>query len=126
MAVTEIQSTSRIAVVGTGYVGLTTGACFAELGHDVAQLGAELLLERDGEHDGVGVPAGFDDGRRPEEGPAIDDEHVAELIDKVPHARHHKIADAAHMVAGDANDLFTTTVLHEINADLTHRKVKLQ
>lgn len=35
MAVTEIQSTSRIAVVGTGYVGLTTGACFAELGHDV-------------------------------------------------------------------------------------------
>lgn len=35
MAVTEIQSASRIAVVGTGYVGLTTGACFAELGHDV-------------------------------------------------------------------------------------------
>ncbi len=35
MAVTDIQSTSRIAVVGTGYVGLTTGACFAELGHDV-------------------------------------------------------------------------------------------
>ena len=26
---------ARIAVVGTGYVGLTTGACFAELGHDV-------------------------------------------------------------------------------------------
>ncbi len=25
----------RIAVVGTGYVGLTTGACFAELGNDV-------------------------------------------------------------------------------------------
>ena len=35
MAVTEIQSTSSIAVVGTGYVGLTTGACFAQLGHDV-------------------------------------------------------------------------------------------
>ena len=28
-------SSARIAVVGTGYVGLTTGACFAELGHDV-------------------------------------------------------------------------------------------
>ena len=26
---------SRIAVVGTGYVGLTTGACLAQLGHDV-------------------------------------------------------------------------------------------
>jgi UDPglucose 6-dehydrogenase len=26
----------RIAVVGTGYVGLVTGACFADLGHEVA------------------------------------------------------------------------------------------
>ena len=26
---------SRIAVIGTGYVGLTTGACFAKLGHEV-------------------------------------------------------------------------------------------
>ena len=26
---------ARIAVVGVGYVGLTTGSCFAELGHDV-------------------------------------------------------------------------------------------
>src|SRR5690349_3461718 len=26
---------SSIAVVGTGYVGLTTGACLASLGHDV-------------------------------------------------------------------------------------------
>ena len=25
----------RIAVVGPGYVGLVTGACFADLGHDV-------------------------------------------------------------------------------------------
>ena len=26
---------SRIAVIGTGYVGLTTGACFSHLGHEV-------------------------------------------------------------------------------------------
>jgi UDPglucose 6-dehydrogenase len=26
---------SRIAVIGTGYVGLTTGACLAHLGHEV-------------------------------------------------------------------------------------------
>ena len=31
----------RIAVVGSGYVGLVTGACFAELGHDV------LLVDND-------------------------------------------------------------------------------
>lgn len=32
---TTTPTTSTIAVVGTGYVGLTTGACLAHLGHDV-------------------------------------------------------------------------------------------
>ncbi|HEX5096705.1 MAG TPA: UDP-glucose/GDP-mannose dehydrogenase family protein [Acidimicrobiia bacterium] len=34
----------RVAVVGAGYVGLTTAACFAHLGHDV--VGADIDTER--------------------------------------------------------------------------------
>ena len=36
--------TSRIAVIGTGYVGLTTGACFAHLGHEV--ICADIVAEK--------------------------------------------------------------------------------
>ena len=36
--------TSKIAVIGTGYVGLTTGACFAHLGHDV--ICADIVPEK--------------------------------------------------------------------------------
>ena len=42
---------SRIAVVGTGYVGLTTGACLAHLGHTVvcADIDADKIAKlRDG------------------------------------------------------------------------------
>ena len=30
-----MSSVHKIAVIGTGYVGLTTGVCFAHLGHEV-------------------------------------------------------------------------------------------
>ncbi|MFT5204295.1 MAG: UDPglucose 6-dehydrogenase [Candidatus Aldehydirespiratoraceae bacterium] len=36
--------TSKIAVIGTGYVGLTTGACFSHLGHDV--ICADIVPEK--------------------------------------------------------------------------------
>ncbi len=42
---------SRIAVIGTGYVGLTTGACFAHIGHDVVCADideAKIALLREG------------------------------------------------------------------------------
>ncbi len=35
---------SKIAVIGTGYVGLTTGACFSALGHDVVC--ADIIEEK--------------------------------------------------------------------------------
>ncbi len=36
--------TNRITVIGTGYVGLTTGACFAHLGHEVVC--ADIIPEK--------------------------------------------------------------------------------
>ena len=35
---------SRIAIFGAGYVGLVTGACFADLGHEVVV--RDVLPER--------------------------------------------------------------------------------
>ena len=42
----------RVAVFGAGYVGLVTGACFAELGHDVVVrdiVGAKIAALQRGE-----------------------------------------------------------------------------
>ncbi|MFZ9603961.1 MAG: hypothetical protein ACO29S_08260, partial [Ilumatobacteraceae bacterium] len=38
---------AKIAIVGTGYVGLTTGACLASLGHEVvcADIDAEKVAQ---------------------------------------------------------------------------------
>src|SRR5205085_6325868 len=40
----EKVDVSRIAIFGAGYVGLVTGACFADLGHDVVV--RDILPER--------------------------------------------------------------------------------
>ena len=43
---------ARISIVGTGYVGLVTGTCFAEVGHDVICVDNDLrkveVLQRGG------------------------------------------------------------------------------
>jgi hypothetical protein len=36
---------------------------------------------------------------------------VEEFMATVPHANYVDVADAAHMVAGDVNDVFTSAVL---------------
>jgi non-heme chloroperoxidase len=41
----------------------------------------------------------------------VSEEGVREFLELVPHAEYVNVADAAHMVAGDANDAFTNAVV---------------
>lgn len=41
----------------------------------------------------------------------VNDEHIAEFLGLVPHARHIRLPEATHMVVGDDNDAFTRTIL---------------
>lgn len=48
----------------------------------------------------------------------ISSEHINELLDYIPHAKHVVVPNAAHMVAGDDNDRFNaaiTTFISEFN-----------
>jgi len=48
----------------------------------------------------------------------VSDEGVREFLDLVPHAEFVDIADAHHMVAGDANDAFNAAVFNFIDRQL--------
>lgn len=52
----------RVAIIGTGYVGLTTGVCLAELGHDV--VGIDLDASKIARLSN-GDPVIYEDGLRP-------------------------------------------------------------
>jgi pimeloyl-ACP methyl ester carboxylesterase len=41
----------------------------------------------------------------------VTDDEVRDFLDMVPHAEYVDVADAAHMIAGDKNDVFTEAVL---------------
>jgi pimeloyl-ACP methyl ester carboxylesterase len=41
----------------------------------------------------------------------VTDAEVAEFLEMVPHAQYVDVADAAHMIAGDRNDVFTGAVV---------------
>jgi pimeloyl-ACP methyl ester carboxylesterase len=46
----------------------------------------------------------------------VQEEHVREFMNLVPHAEFVDVADARHMVAGDRNDEFSTAILNFLNA----------
>jgi len=57
---------------------------------------------------GIDVPTLLISGGRSD---LVGDHHVEEFMQLVPHARHVRIEDATHMVAGDRNDVFTDAIL---------------
>lgn len=42
----------------------------------------------------------------------VNEDHVAHFLELVPQARHVRLPEATHMLAGDDNDAFTETLLH--------------
>src|SRR5512132_4066488 len=77
----------RVAVIGTGYVGLVTGACLADIGHEVVCMddnAAKIEVLRRGE-----LP--------------IDEPHLAEMVARTRAAGHlHFSTDVVEAVHGAA------------------------
>jgi pimeloyl-ACP methyl ester carboxylesterase len=46
------------------------------------------------------------------------DEGVTDFLAKVPHAKLADVSDAAHMVAGDQNDAFSSAVIEFLEKDV--------
>ena len=46
----------------------------------------------------------------------VSDRTVAQFLERVPHARHLRLPEATHMLAGDDNDAFTEAVLGFLRA----------
>jgi pimeloyl-ACP methyl ester carboxylesterase len=49
----------------------------------------------------------------------VSEENVKHFRELVPHAEYVDVADAAHMVAGDRNDAFTTAVVDFLQRVMT-------
>ncbi len=47
----------------------------------------------------------------------VTEAEVAEFLQMVPHAEYVDVADAAHMIAGDRNDVFTDAVVSFLDRD---------
>jgi UDPglucose 6-dehydrogenase len=54
-----IENTMKISVIGTGYVGIVSGSCFAELGHDVICVDVDRTKI---DQINAGVPPIYEDG----------------------------------------------------------------
>lgn len=61
----------------------------------------------------VGVPVLLLSGARSD---VVSQSTVSEFLQRVPHAEHVELANATHMVAGDANDAFTREVARFVHA----------
>src|SRR5271169_14367 len=81
----------RIAVIGSGYVGLVSAACFAEIGHEVVSV----------DNDAAKIAA-LERGETP-----IHEQHLPELLRRHRGGRIH-FSTSLHQAVQDADAIFIT------------------